>query len=367
MLSERVKTGGSWQVPNELALATGTDLVGVIQCRWLLWAILRKFRWGRWQLWNWQSTIVRLLREGDNWRDGGAVLVGFIWGSRTRILAPAGLEWLVNLLRGSKLQIAGVLGNGGALGLGFQAGDQLSLETARLLWVQVTDLLRNINKRGNGLVMALLRSFFSDTPSTTDLYRQFLTAGITYKFARLLLNVAGCAGGLVDSPALLRALTIADLVQRLVALFHILINCLLLESNLAGLFKILLTNLLLGRRELGDIGVMTLLYILVCALKNGILLERSNSLFLLNAAKSSVGIGLTTGEINPSGHNLITIAIASQLATSSVRDSVGEGRRGQEERKETLKWLIFRQFSASKNKYMENSPQYLKECHPVGH
>jgi hypothetical protein len=95
-------------------------------------------------------------------------------------------------------------------------------------------------------------------------------------------------------------LTIADLLKRLVAFLHSLIESLLFEGDLASLLKVFLTDFLLGRRELCDIGVVTLLNILVCALKDGVLLDGLDSLLFLNTAESSLSIILASAEVNSS-------------------------------------------------------------------
>ena len=61
-------------------------------------------------------------------------------------------------------------------------------------------------------------------------------------------------------------MAIAGLDQRPVAFLDILLDGLLLKSDLAGLLKVLLADLLLTGLELGDVGVVTLLDILVGAL-----------------------------------------------------------------------------------------------------
>ena len=59
-------------------------------------------------------------------------------------------------------------------------------------------------------------------------------------------NVFGCARGLVYGLALLRALPVADLRLRLVALLHHLLGRLLLERDLAQLLEVLFANFLLN-------------------------------------------------------------------------------------------------------------------------
>ena len=161
--------------------------------------------------------------------------------------------------------------------------------------------------------MALLRTLLGDTASTADLHRQLLAPGVSHKLAGLLLNVAGGAGGLVDGPALLRTLAVADLLERTVALLHGLLHSLLLEGDLTALLKVLLTNLFLSRRELSDIGVVALLHILVRALKNGILLQRCHGLDPLHTAEPSFRIVLTSAEVNTALDGTVLAALAGNL------------------------------------------------------
>ncbi len=214
--------------------------------------------------------------------------------------------------------------------LGLQAGDQLSLEAASLLWVQVAHLLGDINQRGDALVVALLGTLISCAASTTDLNGQLLTAGVTNKLARLLLNVTGGTRGLIHGSALLRALTIADLGKRPVALLHTLFNSFLLERNLAGLLKVFFTDFLLGRRKLCDIGVVALLHVLVGTLQNGVLLKGSDSLNLLHTAESGVRVGLAATEVDASIHHLILPGLSgADLVPEARPDPVGAGDGGQ--------------------------------------
>jgi hypothetical protein len=90
----------------------------------------------------------------------------------------------------------------------------------------------------------------------------------------------------------------------------------LFEGDLARLFKVFFANLLLSSRELCDIGVVALLNILVCALKDGIFLKGLDSFFLLNAAESSLSIILASAEINSSlDFNTILAALPEFLTT----------------------------------------------------
>jgi len=240
--------------------------------------------------------------------------------SRSGVQAPLGLEGFVDFLGLSELEVADFLGDGGALGNRVELGNKLGLEAAGLLRVQVTSFFGDIDEGGDDLIVALLFSLLSNTTSTADLNWKLLALGISDKLARLLLNVLGGARGFVDSAALLGTLTIANLLNGPVAFLHSLIESLLLEGDLTSLLEVLLANLLLGRRELCDIGVVTLLNILVGALKDGILLEGLDSLLLLNATQPSFRIILAGAEVDSSlDLNSILSASAKLVATVSSK------------------------------------------------
>merc|ERR1712055_476634 len=137
-------------------------------------------------------------------------LTGCCWGW---VKAPPGLQRNIHLPGLGELEKARLLGDDGALVLGGQLGNQLCLQPAGFLGVQVTLLLRNVNKRGDGPVMALLRTFLKNTASSADLDRKLLTAGVPNELARLLLHVLGRARGLVHCLANLRALAVAHLLD----------------------------------------------------------------------------------------------------------------------------------------------------------
>merc|ERR1719367_1697447 len=157
----------------------------------------------------------------------------------------------------------------------------------------------NVDEGGNGLVVTLLWSFFKGASSSTDLHRELLTAGVTDKLAGLLLHILGGARGLVHCPALFGTLTIAHLFDWPVALPHCLVVCLLLERDLALLLEILLAHFLLAGLELGDIGVVALLSLLVGALQDGFLLQTGHLRQLLDTAQPSLAILLTIAEVDP--------------------------------------------------------------------
>ncbi len=261
-------------------------------------------------------------RTGDDGRGGGALLVRLSGGGLRGVQAPPRLQGLLNLLGLGELEVAHLLGNDGALMLGLEAGHKLGLEAAGLLGVQVAHFLRNVHKRGNHLLVTLLRSFLSDTASTTNLNWQLFTTGVTNKLARLLLNITSGARRLIDSPALFRSLAIADLFQGLVALLHCFIEGLLLEGDLTGLLKVLFADLFLSRGELCHIGVVALLHVLVGTLQDGVLLERGDGLLPLHAAEAGVGIVDTPTEVDAA----IDVAVKLAAPPLGVGEPVGRGQ-----------------------------------------
>ena len=130
--------------------------------------------------------------------------------------------------------------------------------------------------------MTLLWSLLTHTALATDLHRDLLTLGVPHKLAVPLVNVPGGAGRLVHSPALPGPLSVTNLLQRSVALPDRLLHRLLLESYLTTLLEILLTGLLLGRLEEGDVGVVTLLDVLVFTLQDWVLRQCLHPLLLDN-------------------------------------------------------------------------------------
>ena len=52
--------------------------------------------------------------------------------------------------------------------------------------------------------------------------------------------------------------------------------------------------------ELGDVGVVALLHVLVGALQDGLLLQAGHGLLLLHAAEPGVGVLLAAAEVNAS-------------------------------------------------------------------
>ena len=240
---------------------------------------------------------------------GGTLSVGFVIGLTGLhgglIEAPFGHEGLGHELRGGEPEVADLLGDDGTFVLRLEAGDKLGLEAASFLGVQVAHLLRHVNQRGDGFVVALFGAFLSNTASTTNLNRDFLTRGVTNKLARLLLNVPGGTSRLVHCLANVLSLTIAHLLQGPVALLHLLLNGLLLERDLTGLLKVLLTNLLLSGLKLCNICVMALFDIFVSTLEDGLLFQRLHLLFFQDTPLASLGVEDSIAEVNGSTLNLL--------------------------------------------------------------
>ena len=162
------------------------------------------------------------------------------------------------------------------------------------------------------LVMTLLRSLLTHTALTTDLHRFLLTLGVSHKLAVTLVNVPGGAGGLVHSPALPGPLSVTNLLHRSVALPDCLLHRLLLESYLTTLLEILLTGLLLGWLEVGDVGVVTLLHVLMFTLQDWILRQSLHPL-LLDNTQSSVCCSRGLAEVHSARHgNLLSCQLRSR-------------------------------------------------------
>ena len=141
--------------------------------------------------------------------------------------------------------------------LGLQLGHQLGDEPAGLLGVEVTHLLGHVHQGGQHLVVALLLPLLIGAASPTDLDGQLLTTGLPDQLAsRLLLRVLGRAGGLVHGLTNLGTAPVADLLDRLVALPHRLVERLLCERDRTLLVEVLLANFLAGRLEGGDVRVV---------------------------------------------------------------------------------------------------------------
>ena len=157
--------------------------------------------------------------------------------------------------------------------LRFELRDQLCLELAGLLGVEITHFLGNIDKGYNCLVVAFLRALRSCAASTAYVNGLFLALCVADKLARLLLNIPGGTRGLKDCPTNFLTLAIAALDQRLVALLDLFLLGLLFEGDLADLLKVLLADLFRSGLKLSHISVMALFNLLMCALKDGIPLQ----------------------------------------------------------------------------------------------
>jgi len=143
---------------------------------------------------------------------GVGLIVSVVGNGGSGVKAPLGLQRLLDLLRCAELEVADLLGDDGALGLGVELGDELGLETASLLGVQVTNFLGDIKERRDDLIVALFGSFIGRASSTANFDGEFFTSGVSDILAGLLLDVAGGAARFVDGTALLGARSVADLL-----------------------------------------------------------------------------------------------------------------------------------------------------------
>ena len=203
---------------------------------------------------------------------GIVLIIALSRSSRGGVQTPPSLQRFGHLAGLSKPEVAGLLGHDGALVHWGQPWGQAGLEPAGLLGVEVANLLGHVHHASDDLVVALLRPLLEGTASPADLDGKFLTGGVSHELTRLFLHILGAAGGLVHSPALLRSLPVTNLLYRFVTFLNCFINSFLFEGDGALLLKVLLADLLLGRLELSDVGVVTLLGVLVSALQDGILL-----------------------------------------------------------------------------------------------
>ena len=239
------------------------------------------------------------------------LIIALSWSSRGGVQTPPSLEWLRHLAGLTELEDAGLSGHNRALVHWGQLGHQLCHEPAGLLWVEVASLLGNVNNAGDDLVVTLLLTFLGDTAGSADLHGKFLTGGVSHELTRLFLHILGAAGGLVHSPTLLRSLTVTNLLHRFVAFLNRLVESFLFEGDGAKFLKVLLADLLLGGLELSDVGVVTLLGILVSALQDGILLQRRHFRDLVHTAEASVRVGDTAAEVNTARDGLLLSALAA--------------------------------------------------------
>ena len=153
----------------------------------------------------------------------------------------------------------------------------------------------------------------------------------------LLLDVSGGTRALINSTAFLGSLTIANLFQRLITFLDGLIDSLLLEGDLTGLFKVLLANLFLSGSELCHISVVAFLDIFVGTFQNGVFLDGFDGFFLLHAAQTGLGVVNTATEIDSAldlGGGVLSLlsalapaASATTTVTATTSDEVGGGDR----------------------------------------
>ena len=245
-----------------------------------------------------QSVCKSDLSPSQRSSQGVILTVAFSWRRGRGVETPPGLQRLGHLPGLGEAEVADLLGHDGALVLGLQLGHQLGHVSAGLLGVQVADFLGHVNQGGYNFFMALLGPLLVCAAGATDLDGQLLTGGVAHELAGLLLHVLGGAGGLVHGAALLGTLAVAHLVHRFVALLHGFIKGLLFESDGALLLEVLLADLLLAGLELGDVGVVALLRVLVCALQDGILLQSGHLLLLQDAAHAAAGVHCAASEVN---------------------------------------------------------------------
>ena len=74
------------------------------------------------------------------------LIISFSWSRWGVVQAPFCFEIFFNGFRCTELEVASLLWDGGALPLRLEAGDQFGDQSAGLLWVEVTSLLRNIDQ-----------------------------------------------------------------------------------------------------------------------------------------------------------------------------------------------------------------------------
>ena len=91
--------------------------------------------------------------------------------SISRVQAPFGHERLLNRFRVAEFEVTDFSGDDGTFMSRFQTWDQFGFKLASFLWVQVTNFLRDINKRGDSFVMALFCTFFCYATSSANLNR----------------------------------------------------------------------------------------------------------------------------------------------------------------------------------------------------
>ena len=98
------------------------------------------------------------------------------------VQTPFGFEGFLDFLGRREFEVTDFSGDDGTFMSRLQFGDQFGLEFASFLRVQVTNFLRDIDKRGDGFVVAFFISLCGYATSSANLDRQFFTRGITDKF-----------------------------------------------------------------------------------------------------------------------------------------------------------------------------------------
>ena len=162
------------------------------------------------------------------------------------------------------------------------------------------------------------------------------------KITRLLFDVSGGTRRLINSSTFFGSLSVADLFQRLVALFYSFVDSLLFESDLACFFEVLFAHFFLSGTELCDVSVMALFYIFVSTyqkkvdiridnhfsrnpqkrksltFQNGVFLEGFDGFFLFDTTQSSFGIVNTATEINSTYWWGFTIVLSSLTVSETT-------------------------------------------------
>ena len=245
-----------------------------------------------------QSVCKSDLSPSQRSSQGVILTVAFSWRRGRGVETPPGLQGLGHLPGLGEAEVTGLLGHDGALVLGAQLGHQLRHVATRLLGVEVTHLLGHVHRGGDHLLVALLGPLLVGAAGAADLDGQLLARGVAHELAGLLLHVLGGAGGLVHGAALLGSLAVTHLLHGSVALLHSLVEGFLFEGDGAGLLEVLLADLLLAGLELGDVGVVALLRVLVGALQDGLLLQSGHLLLLQDAAHAAAGVHCAPSEVN---------------------------------------------------------------------
>jgi hypothetical protein len=96
--------------------------------------------------------------SSEGFTEGILLVVGLTGSSWGGVQAPPGLKGNLFLPWLRELEKTSLFGNNCALVLGGKLGNELGDKLANLLWVEVTILLRHINKKHEDLIMALLDS-----------------------------------------------------------------------------------------------------------------------------------------------------------------------------------------------------------------